>query len=52
MNDLRMIVRVIERVTKLARPISQFIGFEDLARLVRAQIGKRVAVDVFHRDAT
>ena len=51
MNDVGMIVRVIERVTKLTRPFTQFFGLEDFARLIRAQIRKRVAVNIFHRDA-
>ena len=51
MNDPRVIVRVIERIAELAGPIGQVVRLEDLVRFVRAQIGKRVAVDVFHRDA-
>ena len=44
-------MRVIERVTELAGPVRQLVRLEDLVRFVRAQIRKRVAVDVFHRDA-
>src|SRR5207248_7065323 len=50
-NDARVIVRIIERVTELARPFVQLVRFKNLVWLVGAQIGKRVAVDVFHRDA-
>ena len=51
MNDARVVVRVIERVAELAGPFVQLVRFKNLVRLVRAQIGKRVAIDVFHRDA-
>ena len=52
MNDARVVVGVIERVTKLTDPVPQLVRLENLARLVCSQIGKRVAVDVFHRDAS
>ena len=52
MNDTGVVMRVIEGVTELARPFRQLVRLEDLVRLVRAQIRKRIAVDVFHRDAT
>src|SRR5205085_7010550 len=51
MDDAGVVMRVIEGVAELARPFRQFMRFENLVRLVRAQIRKRVAVDVFHRDA-
>ena len=51
MNDLRVVVRVIERVTKLARPPSDLIWLKNLLFLFRAQIRERFAVDVLHRDA-
>src|SRR5437764_5545532 len=52
MDDAGVVMRVIERVTELARPFRELVRLEDLVRLVRAQIRKRIAIDVFHRDAT
>ena len=51
MNDLRVVVRVIERVTKRARPHSDLIWLKNLLLFFCAQVGKRFAVDVLHRDA-
>src|SRR5207248_10991541 len=42
---------LIEGVAQLARPFRQLVWPEDFVRLVRAQIRKRIAIDVFHRDA-
>ena len=52
MDDACVIVRVIERVAKLTDPVGQFGRLKNLVRLVGAQIGKGVAIDVFHGDAT
>jgi hypothetical protein len=51
MNDLLMVVRVIERIAELACPATQLVRFENFFFLLRAQIRKRFAVDVLHRNA-
>ena len=51
MDDPGMIVSIIERITKLADPIFQFIGLKDLVRFVRAQVRESIAIHIFHRDA-
>src|SRR6266853_4131098 len=51
MNDLRVIVRVIESVTKLTSPGPDLIWLENLPFFLCAQIRKRFAVDVLHRNA-
>src|SRR5436309_3432471 len=51
MNHARVIVRVIERVTELTRPGSDLVRLKDLLLFLGAQVGKRFAIDVFHRNA-
>ena len=51
MDDVRVVVRVVERIAELAHPIGQFGRLKDLSLLVAAQIRKGVAIDVFHRNA-
>ena len=51
MDDVRVVVRVVERIAELAHPIGQFGSLKDLSLLIAAQMGKRVAIDVFHRNA-
>src|SRR5256885_75458 len=50
MYDPGMIVSIIERITKMADPIFQFVGLKDFVRLVRAQIGEGIAIHIFHRN--
>ena len=52
MNDAREIVCVIERIAQLGDPFLQFFRLERLLRFVGAEVGKRIAINVFHRDAT
>ena len=52
MNDPGVIMRVIECVAKLARPTTQFVRLKNLPFFLRAQIRQRVAIDVFHRNAS
>src|SRR5438128_714421 len=51
MDDMRVVVRVVERIAELAHPIGQFGRLKDLSLLVAPQTRKRVAIDVFHRYA-
>src|SRR5205085_4961492 len=52
MNDAREIVCVIERIAQLGDPFLQFFRLEHLLRFVGAEVGKRIAINVFHRDTT
>ena len=51
MDDVRVVVRVVERIAELADPIGQFGRLKDFSLLIAAQIRKRVAIDIFHRNA-
>src|SRR5262249_17194798 len=51
MDNAGVIVRVIEGLTKLARPSRQLIWLENSLFLFGAQIGKRFPIYVFHGNA-
>src|SRR6266446_7325563 len=51
MDDLRLIVRIIERVTKLTGPGSDLIRLKDFLLFLSSQVRKRFAIDVLHRNA-
>src|SRR5258708_575550 len=51
MDDLRVIMRIIERVTKLTRPASNLIRLKNLLLFLSAQVRKSFAVDILHRNA-
>src|SRR5260370_27672074 len=51
MDDLRVIVRIIERVTKLSRPDSNLIRLKDFLFFFSSQVRERFAIDVLHRNA-
>src|SRR5260370_7384939 len=51
MDDLRVIVRIIERVTKLTRPGSDLIRLKNLLLFLSSQVRKSFAVDILHRNA-
>src|SRR6266446_2967374 len=52
MNDLRMVVRVIESVTELTSPGPDLIRLKNLSFFLCAQIRKRFAVDILHRNTS
>src|SRR5260370_24145174 len=51
MDDLRVIVRIIERVTKLSRPDSNLIRLKDFLFFFSSQVRERFAIDVLNRNA-
>ena len=51
MDDVRVVVRIVERIAELAHPIGQFGRLKDFSLLVTAQIRKGIAIDIFHRNA-
>ena len=51
MDHLRVIVRIIERVTKLTDPASDLMRFKDLLLFLSAQVRERFAIDVLHGNA-
>src|SRR6266566_4591511 len=50
MDDLRAIMRIIERVTKLTGPVSDLIRFKDFLLFLSSQVRQRFAIDVLHRN--
>ena len=51
-NYERVFMGVIKRVAELFSPIAQLPALKDFTGTVGANVRKRVAVHVFHRDAT
>src|SRR5262245_5951194 len=51
MDDAAVIVRIVERFTKLARPRRQMVWLKNFLHFFGPQIGKRFPVHVFHGDA-
>src|SRR5205814_10096098 len=51
MDDLRVMVRIIERVTKLTRPGSDLIRLKDFLLFLSSQVREGFAIDVLHRNA-
>ena len=51
MNNSRLVMRVIERITKLCRPAGNLFGLENFLLLLGPEIGQGIPIYVLHRDA-